>query len=93
MSKAGVSGAADKALLKQFSGYPDAIGMPAAVMIVMAMLPGLPMIPFLALGGGAGDGLRAAQARQEGRGRGGRAGDDGGAAAVPHRPRSRSRPH
>jgi len=54
VSKAGVSGAADKALIKQLSDYPNALGMSAAVMIVMAMLPGLPMIPFLALGGGAG---------------------------------------
>jgi flagellar biosynthesis protein FlhA len=52
VSKAGVSGAADKALLNQFSGYPKALGMSAAVMLVMALLPGIPMIPFLALGGG-----------------------------------------
>ncbi len=54
VSKAGVSGAADKALLSQFSGYPKALGMSAAVMIAMGMLPGLPIIPFFALGGGAG---------------------------------------
>src|SRR5271163_1192197 len=53
VSKAGVTGAADKALLRQLSGYPKALGMSAAVMIVMALLPGIPMIPFLALGGGA----------------------------------------
>jgi len=54
VSKAGVSGAADKALLKQFSGYPQALGMSAAVMLVLALLPGIPTIPFLLLGGGAG---------------------------------------
>ena len=53
VSKAGVSGAADKALLRQLSGYPKALGMSGAVMLVMALLPGIPMIPFLALGGGA----------------------------------------
>jgi flagellar biosynthesis protein FlhA len=53
VSKAGVSGAADKALLSQLSGYPKALGMSGAVMIVMALLPGIPMVPFLALGGGA----------------------------------------
>ena len=53
VSKAGVAGAADKALLKQLSGYPKALGMSGAVMLVMALLPGIPMIPFLALGGGA----------------------------------------
>jgi len=54
VAKAGVSGAADKALLAQLSGYPKALGMSGAVMIVMSLLPGIPMLPFLALGGGAG---------------------------------------
>ena len=53
VSKAGVSGAADKALMKQLSGYPQALGMSAGVMLVLAMLPGIPILPFLALGGGA----------------------------------------
>jgi flagellar biosynthesis protein FlhA len=53
VSKAGVSGAADKALMRQLSGYPQALGMSAGVMLVLAMLPGIPMAPFLALGGGA----------------------------------------
>ncbi|MDB5514806.1 MAG: flagellar biosynthesis protein FlhA [Tardiphaga sp.] len=53
VSKAGVSGAADKALMKQLSGYPQAAGMSAGVMLVLAMLPGIPMVPFLLLGGGA----------------------------------------
>jgi flagellar biosynthesis protein FlhA len=54
VSKAGVAGAADKALITQFSSYPKALGMSAAVMLVMAALPGVPAIPFLLLGGGAG---------------------------------------
>jgi flagellar biosynthesis protein FlhA len=53
VSKAGVTGAADKALMKQLSGYPQALGMSAGVMFVLALLPGIPMIPFLALSGGA----------------------------------------
>src|SRR5690348_18255444 len=54
VSKAGVSGAADKALIKQFSGYPQALGMAAAVMCVLALLPGIPTIPFLLLSAGTG---------------------------------------
>ncbi len=54
VSKAGISGAADQALLRQFSGYPKALGMSGAVMLVMSLLPGIPMLPFLALGSGAG---------------------------------------
>jgi flagellar biosynthesis protein FlhA len=53
VSKAGVTGAADKALMKQLSGYPQALGMSAGVMLVLSLLPGIPMLPFLALGGGA----------------------------------------
>src|SRR5262245_28900260 len=54
VSKAGISGAADKALMAQFSGYPKALAMSGAVMLLMAILPGIPMLPFLLLGGGAG---------------------------------------
>src|SRR5437588_823163 len=55
VSKAGVGGGVDQALLKQLSGYPKALGMSAAVMGVMSLLPGLPMLPFLLLAGGAGE--------------------------------------
>ncbi len=54
VSKAGVTGAADKAMMKQFSGYPQALGMSSGVMLVLSLLPGIPMLPFLLLGGGAG---------------------------------------
>ncbi len=54
VSKAGVKGAADKALMTQLSGYPKALGMSSGVMVIMSLLPGMPMIPFLALGGLAG---------------------------------------
>jgi len=53
VSKAGVSGAADQALIKQFSGYPKALGMSGGVMLLLALMPGIPMLPFLVLGGGA----------------------------------------
>lgn len=54
VSKAGVSGSADKALAAQFSGHPKALGMSAAVMTALAFLPGMPALPFLALAGGTG---------------------------------------
>jgi len=54
VSKAGIGGGVDQALLKQLSGYPKALGMSAAVMGVMSLLPGIPMLPFLFLAGGAG---------------------------------------
>jgi flagellar biosynthesis protein FlhA len=54
VSKAGVRGAADKAMTNQLSGYPKALGMSAAVMGLMALLPGIPFIPFATLAAGAG---------------------------------------
>ena len=54
VSKAGVSGSADKALIAQFTGYPKALGMSAAVIGVLAFLPGMPILPFIALAGGIG---------------------------------------
>src|SRR5712692_6719189 len=53
VSKAGLGEAADKVLLRQLSSYPSALGMSGAVMIVMSFLPGIPMLPFIVLGGGA----------------------------------------
>ena len=64
VSKAGVDGAADKALMAQFSSYPKALGMSSAVMVVMSLLPGIPMLPFLALAAGAGGLAWAANKRQ-----------------------------
>ncbi len=53
VSKAGVRGAADKALGRQLTGYPKALGMSAGVMVLISFLPGIPMIPFLGLAAGA----------------------------------------
>ena len=54
VSKAGVKGAADKALGRQMANYPKALGMSAGVMLLIALLPGMPMLPFLGLGAAAG---------------------------------------
>jgi len=54
VSKAGVVGAADKALGNQLSGYPKALGMASFVMVIMSFLPGIPVIPFWLLAAGAG---------------------------------------
>ena len=54
VSKAGVKGAANAALGKQLAGMPKSLGMASFVMIVMAMLPGMPMLPFLTLAAGSG---------------------------------------
>nr|WP_156630244.1 flagellar biosynthesis protein FlhA [Methylobacterium sp. Leaf112] len=54
VSKAGVKGSADKALGKQLANYPKALGMSSGVMVLISLLPGMPMLPFLALAGASG---------------------------------------
>jgi flagellar biosynthesis protein FlhA len=54
VSKAGVTGAADKALSKQLASVPKALGMASFVMVVISLLPGMPILPFLGLAAGAG---------------------------------------
>lgn len=54
VTKAGIDGAADKALAKQLASYPVALGVVAACAFGVALLPGMPKIPFLVLAGAAG---------------------------------------
>jgi flagellar biosynthesis protein FlhA len=51
VTKAGIDGAADKALFNQVAGYPKALAMSSFLMACMALLPGMPMLPFLILAG------------------------------------------
>lgn len=50
VSRGGTAGSTDKAVLDQLSGYPRALFMSAGLMGVLALVPGLPLLPFLALG-------------------------------------------
>src|SRR5215469_14530010 len=54
VSTAAVEGATDKALMKQLSFYPQALGMAAAVMGIVAVLPGMPTLVFAGLSGVTG---------------------------------------
>jgi flagellar biosynthesis protein FlhA len=49
VTKAGMVGSTDKALFRQLSGYPTALGLSAFLMAMMAALPGIPAIPFVSL--------------------------------------------
>jgi flagellar biosynthesis protein FlhA len=51
VSKAGISGSTDKALFGQLSAYPAALGVASFLMLALALLPGIPMLPFLMLSG------------------------------------------
>jgi len=54
VSKAGVEGSADKALVTQLATNPISLGMVSATAGVLAIIPGMPIIPFAALSVGAG---------------------------------------
>lgn len=47
VSKAGVEGSADEALLDQFSAHPKAMAITAGLMAVLGLTPGIPAPPFL----------------------------------------------
>jgi flagellar biosynthesis protein FlhA len=49
VTKAGVAGSTDKAVFKQLSGYPAALGLAAFLMMLLSMMPGIPAVPFMAL--------------------------------------------
>jgi flagellar biosynthesis protein FlhA len=49
VSKAGVAGSADKALIGQLGAYPAALGLSSSLMVALSILPGIPMVPFLAI--------------------------------------------
>ncbi len=51
VSKAGVGGRVDIALVKQFGAHPRTFQVTSGLLVVLALLPGLPMLPFLALAG------------------------------------------
>ncbi len=57
LSKGGLVGSTDKALMKQLGGYPVALATVAVLMGLFAFIPGLPFLPFVigagCLGGAA----------------------------------------
>lgn len=54
VSKAGVDGSADKALVTQLSMNPISLGMVSGTAGVLALIPGMPIVPFAALAAGSG---------------------------------------
>ncbi len=56
VTKGGMEGSADAALIGQLGGSPKPLAMAAGAATVLALLPGLPALPFLGLAGLAGGG-------------------------------------
>src|SRR6202789_2309823 len=51
VAKGGTRGSADKAVIDQLSGYPNALFLAALAMAVLGVVPGLPFLPFALIGG------------------------------------------
>ncbi len=49
VTKAGDVGSADKAVVGQLSAFPAAIGLTSFLLLLMAMMPGIPPLPFIVL--------------------------------------------
>ena len=56
VTKGGMEGTADVALIRQLGSSPKPLAMAAGAAALLALLPGLPMLPFMALAGLAGTG-------------------------------------
>jgi flagellar biosynthesis protein FlhA len=54
VSKGGVEGSADKALVSQLAGNPVSLGMVSAASGVIGLIPGMPILPFAVIAVGAG---------------------------------------
>ncbi|MFC4271106.1 flagellar biosynthesis protein FlhA [Sneathiella chungangensis] len=65
VSRGGVIGTTDKALLGQLGGYPRALGVSSFLLVGLSLLPGVPMIPFMILAGGIGYSAFVLNRRQE----------------------------
>ena len=49
VTKSGTTGSTDRAVFGQLGGYPKALILSAFLMLVLSLLPGIPMIPFVGL--------------------------------------------
>jgi flagellar biosynthesis protein FlhA len=65
VSKAGVDGSADKALGNQLMSSPEGLSMVAGIAVFAGLLPGMPILPFFVLAGGAGYMAWRAQNKRE----------------------------
>ncbi|NVP54998.1 flagellar biosynthesis protein FlhA [Mycoplana rhizolycopersici] len=65
VSRGSAPGSTDQAVVNQLSGYPRALMVAAGLMVLLAVMPGLPFLPFIVLGGIMGFGAWAIPRRLE----------------------------
>ncbi|MCC6306543.1 MAG: flagellar biosynthesis protein FlhA [Rhodobacteraceae bacterium] len=54
LARGGATGVADQTMFRQLGGHPAALATVAAILLVFALFPGLPAVPFLAAAAGLG---------------------------------------
>jgi len=54
VTKSGITGSAEKAVLGQLGRYPTAMGITSAFLFAMSLLPGIPAVPFWIISGMTG---------------------------------------
>ncbi|WP_018010522.1 flagellar biosynthesis protein FlhA [Sinorhizobium medicae] len=52
VSRGGTAGSTDQAVMGQLSNYPRALMVASGLIVLLSVMPGLPFLPFAALGGG-----------------------------------------
>jgi flagellar biosynthesis protein FlhA len=65
VTKAGITGTADKAMIGQFSANPKTMGVSSVILFGMSTMPGIPMLPFMFLGFLTGGGAFYAYQKKE----------------------------
>lgn len=65
VSKSTVQGTTDKAFFGQLSGYPSALGLSSVLMLTLAVVPGMPFLPFAILSSVAGYGAYSVSRNQQ----------------------------
>ena len=54
VTKGSIDGSTDKAVFGQFGNHPRAFGLSSGMLVALALLPGIPMFPFMMLATGTG---------------------------------------
>jgi len=54
VTKASADGTTDRALISQLAAFPKALGVSSGLLLLLGLMPGLPFLPFVMLGGGLG---------------------------------------
>ncbi|MBI4183107.1 MAG: flagellar biosynthesis protein FlhA [Proteobacteria bacterium] len=64
VTKAGIEGSTNRTLISQFGAFPRGLGLVSALSVTLALLPGMPLAPFMLLAAATGAGAWLTSRRQ-----------------------------